>query len=60
VTCFVAVRYLLHEQTCFYLPDAAKAYERSARTWGGIFLADLVENSPSLDEVCVATEGYEG
>jgi hypothetical protein len=42
------------------LPDAAQADERSPRTWYGTYLVYLIEYRPSLDEVSVATEGYDG
>jgi hypothetical protein len=40
------------------LPDAAQANERGPRPQDSAFLVDLIKYL-SLDEVCVATEGYD-
>src|SRR5438045_9600 len=58
-TCFSAVSHPCW-QTRSYSPYATQANERSPRTCNITFPVDLIEHQPSLDEVCVATEGYDG
>lgn len=55
--CFIAVsnKYLLKG---FRLPDAAQANKRGSGSQDSAFLVNLIKYR-SLDEVCVATEGYD-
>jgi hypothetical protein len=43
-----------------YSPDTAQVNKRGPRPRDSAFLTDLTQYCPSLDKVCVATEGYDG
>ena len=48
------------DDTPWCLPDTAQADKSSPRTWSTTFMMDLIEYSPLLNEILVASEGYDG
>lgn len=44
---------------CLYLPYAIYANKRGSRLWESTFLMDLIKYRSLLDEVSIATEGYD-